>query len=186
MLARRLTFTSEWKPGFVERGNYFRVRCCAHKSCGNAQSCCLLHWEEAVQFSFWALGLFKARQMKKDLCMQIHFHHFSNEIMACKEKRKEKKKKIHCSLICEPPLSFGHTRFICWWRSFNSFVLYGAIPWPCGWRLMKSFSGDEGYQAPCSPHLIEQEFYIANYVVCIPLVSGVLSGGAQSAVVYLR
>lgn len=42
---------------------------------------------------------------------------------------------------------------------------------------MKSFSGDEGYQAPCSPRLIEQEFYIANYVVCIPLVSTVLSGG---------
>lgn len=42
---------------------------------------------------------------------------------------------------------------------------------------MKSFSGDEGYQAPCSPRLIEQEFYIANYVVCIPLVSTALSGG---------
>lgn len=51
---------------------------------------------------------------------------------------------------------------------------------------MKSFSGDEGYQAPCSPRLIEQEFYIANYVVCIPLVSTVLSGGGQSAVVYLQ
>lgn len=43
---------------------------------------------------------------------------------------------------------------------------------------MKSFSGDEGYQAPCSPCVIEQEFYIANYVVCIPLVSTVLSGGS--------
>lgn len=47
---------------------------------------------------------------------------------------------------------------------------------------MKSFSGDEGYQAPSSPRLIEQEFYIANYVVCIPLVSTVVSGEAQSAV----
>lgn len=44
---------------------------------------------------------------------------------------------------------------------------------------MKSFSGDEGYQAPCSPCLIEQESHIANYVVCIPLVSAVLSGGVQ-------
>lgn len=49
---------------------------------------------------------------------------------------------------------------------------------------MKSFSGDEGYQAPSSPRLIEQEFYIANYVVCIPLVSTVVSGGAQSAVLF--
>lgn len=48
---------------------------------------------------------------------------------------------------------------------------------------MKSFSGDEGYQAPCSPCLIEQESYIANYVVCIPLVSTVLSGGVHSAAV---
>lgn len=44
---------------------------------------------------------------------------------------------------------------------------------------MKSFSGDEGYQAPGSPRLIEQEFYIANYVACIPLVSTVLSGAAR-------
>lgn len=43
---------------------------------------------------------------------------------------------------------------------------------------MKSFSGDEGYQAPCSRRLIEQEFYIANYVVCIPLVRTVLSRGS--------
>lgn len=48
---------------------------------------------------------------------------------------------------------------------------------------MKSFSDDEGYQAPCSPGLIEQESYIANYVVCIPLVSTVLSEGVHSAAV---
>lgn len=51
---------------------------------------------------------------------------------------------------------------------------------------MKSFSGDEGYQALCSPCLIEQESYIANYVVCIPLVSTVLSGGVHSAAVQKR
>lgn len=46
---------------------------------------------------------------------------------------------------------------------------------------MKSFSGDEGYQAPRSPRLIEQEPHIVNYVVCIRLVSSsVLSEGAQS------
>lgn len=44
---------------------------------------------------------------------------------------------------------------------------------------MKSFSGDEGYQAPHSPWLIEQKSHIANFVVCIPLVSSVLSGGVQ-------
>lgn len=46
---------------------------------------------------------------------------------------------------------------------------------------MKSFSGDEGYQAPRSPCLMEQESYTANYVLCIPLVRAVLSGGVQSA-----
>lgn len=51
---------------------------------------------------------------------------------------------------------------------------------------MKSFSSDEGYQAPRYLCLIEQEFYMANYIVCIPLVSTLLSGGAQSAVVYLQ
>lgn len=52
---------------------------------------------------------------------------------------------------------------------------------------MKSFSGDEGYQAPCSPCLIEQESYTANYVVCIPLVSTVLPGGlVQAAAAPLR
>lgn len=44
---------------------------------------------------------------------------------------------------------------------------------------MKSFSGDEGYQAPCSPCLIEQESHIANYVACVPLVSAALTEGVQ-------
>lgn len=45
---------------------------------------------------------------------------------------------------------------------------------------MKSFSGDEGYQAPCSPCLIELESNTANYVVYFRLVSAVLSRGVQS------
>lgn len=48
---------------------------------------------------------------------------------------------------------------------------------------MKSFSGDEGYQAPCSPCLIEQESHIANYVVCIPLVSALCPREASWAAV---
>lgn len=43
-------------------------------------------------------------------------------------------------------------------------------------EINESFSCDEGYQALCSPRLIEQESYIANFVACIPLVSAVLSG----------
>lgn len=175
---------------FGGKGNYFRVRRCAHKSSGNAQSCCLLHLEDAVEFSwgFEALGIFRAT--KQDLCTQrediwvMHWFHElfqQNNGLFCNKTKKyiaaySDNKVSH--KICVPPLSLGHTGFISWWRSFNSFVLYGATPWPCGWRLMKSFSGDEGYQAPCSPRLIEQEFYIANYVVCIPLVSTVLSEGS--------
>lgn len=41
---------------------------------------------------------------------------------------------------------------------------------------MKSFIGDEGYQAPRSPRLTEQEVYMVNYVVPVPPVSTVLSG----------
>lgn len=38
---------------------------------------------------------------------------------------------------------------------------------------MKSFSSDEGYQAPGSPCLVDQEIYMPNYVVLIPLVRAV-------------
>lgn len=41
---------------------------------------------------------------------------------------------------------------------------------------MKSFIGDEGYQAPRSPRLTEQEVYIVSYVVPVPPVSTILSG----------
>lgn len=163
-LCRRTIFPSTLNPSleanlcvwvevrFGGKGIYFRVRN-THKSFANAQICCLLPWEKDVDI------------LPQGLKAVIWY--------LKKEGIKQKKTRWLTKTSPSPQTAavVGHARLISRWHSFNSFLVYRATLWPCGSRLMKSFSSDEGYQAPCSPHLIEQEFYIANYAVCITLVS---------------